>query len=54
MDVGPMGFANVIREALPTLLVQLGQGRLVLRVDHVNDVAAEHDDVRHKVPQRSV
>jgi len=33
MDVGPMGLANVIHEALPTVLVQLGQVRLVLSRD---------------------
>src|SRR5687767_13888929 len=54
MDVGTVCLANVVSETMPALLVKLGEVRLVLRIDHLDELAAEHDDVGHEMTERAV
>lgn len=49
VNVRAVRLARIVREALPSVLVELGEVGLVLRVDDVNRVAREDDDVGNEV-----
>src|SRR5690606_5947080 len=54
MDIRTMRFARVCCESVPTLLVEFRQMRLVLRIHNMNGVAAQHDDIRNELSDRTV
>jgi hypothetical protein len=54
MNVGAVGLANVVGETMPAVFVQLGDVSFVFRVHDVNDIAAEQDNVRDQMSERTM
>ena len=53
MEVGPVGFAQLLCHPAPTFLVDLDKVSLVLRVNDTNGTPTPNDNVRSQVAERS-